>query len=274
MRTVIPMLCRWNRRKPATEPHSKEFPAFWGKSPFRRAVYCSEAMEASSSGRKPDGRRARTSRAILDAASRLFFERGLQRTTIDEIAEAAGVSVGSVYVHFGSKEGLYLALVEHAVELSEQYTQQAVHDASPLRRVLNLGDAYVDFALAEPVAFRIASMQMFDPLVSDELGPIAERIAQRISNTIMRIRNDLAEAAEIGEIIPIDPDRAMTFVWGAWSGVLALGLRDAPLTVPAEYVRQTLKAASLVLERGLSAKPADLDLLAVERELSGTEHAA
>ncbi len=82
-------------------------------------------MEASSTGRKPDGRRARTSRAILDAASRLFFERGLQRTTIDEIAEAAGVSVGSVYVHFGSKEGLYLALVEHAVELSEEYTLKA-----------------------------------------------------------------------------------------------------------------------------------------------------
>jgi AcrR family transcriptional regulator len=231
-------------------------------------------MEASSSGRKPDGRRARTSRAILDAAARLFFERGLQRTTIDEIAEAASVSVGSVYVHFGSKEGLYLALVEHAVELSEHYTERAADDPSPLRRVLNLGDAYVDFALAEPVAFRIASMQMFDPSVSEDLGPIADRIAERISATIMRLRNDLQEAVEIGEIIPIDPDRAMTFVWGAWSGVLALGLRDAPLTVPADYIRQTLRAAALVLERGLSAKPVEIDLLAVERQFSGTENAA
>lgn len=226
-------------------------------------------MEASTTGRKPDGRRARTSRAILDAASALFFERGLQRTTIDEIAEAAGVSVGSVYVHFGSKEGLYLALVERAIELSEEYTSRAAHDPSPLQRVLNLGHAYVEFALSEPVAFRIASMQMFDPAVSDDLGPTADRITERISTTITRLRDDLKEAAELGEIIPIDPDRAMTFVWGAWSGVLALGLRDAPLTVPADYLRATLHAASLVLERGLSASPPELDLIAVERQLRG-----
>jgi TetR/AcrR family transcriptional regulator len=219
-------------------------------------------MEASTSGRKPDGRRARTSRAILDAAATLFFERGLQRTTIDEIAEAASVSVGSVYVHFGSKEGLYLALVEHAIERSEHYTDQAADDPSPIRRVMNLGEAYVEFALAEPVAFRIASMQMFDPSVSDDLDPIADRIAVRIQRTIGRLRDDLKTAAQLGEIIPIDPDRAMTFVWGAWSGVLALGLRDAPLKVPADDVRATLKTAALILERGLSPVQPDLDLMA------------
>lgn len=213
-------------------------------------------MEASSANtRKPDGRRARTSKAILDAAAALFFERGLQRTTIDEIAEAAGVSVGSVYVHFGSKEGLYLALAEHAVELSEQYTSKAVDDPSPLRRVLNLGEAYVEFALSEPVAFRIASMQMFDPSASGDMGPIAERIAERIGRTIGRLRADLEEAMKTGEIIPVDPDLAMTYLWGAWSGVLALSLRDAPLKVPQDYVRQTLAVAAMVLERGLSANP-------------------
>lgn len=212
-------------------------------------------MESSASTRKPDGRRARTSKAILDAAAKLFFERGLQRTTIDEIAEAANVSVGSVYVHFGSKEGLYLALVEHAIGLSEQYTQAAPHDPSPLRRVLNLGEAYVEFALSEPVAFRIASMQMFDPSVSEDLGPIAERITERIAGTIGKLQADLEESMRIGEIIPLSPEMAMTYLWGSWSGVLALTLRDAPLQVPKDYIRATLKVASLVLERGLSTNP-------------------
>jgi len=216
-------------------------------------------MDSTATGRKPDGRRARTSRAILDAASTLFFERGLQRTTIDEIAEAAGVSVGSVYVHFGSKEGLYLALVEHAVELSQSYTTNAPDSDSPLRRVMNLGEAYVEFALNEPVAFRIASMQMFDPSVSDELGPIADRIADRIQTTISRLRSDLLEAMECGEISRMmSPDMAMTFVWGAWSGVLALSLRDAPLKVDADAVRATLQSAALILERGLSPNPQPL----------------
>lgn len=232
------------------------------------------AMESTASGRKPDGRRARTSRAILDAAAKLFFERGLQRTTIDEIADAASVSVGSVYVHFGSKEGLYLALVEHAVELSEQYTSKTADDPSPLRRVLNLGEAYVEFALSEPVAFRIASMQMFEPSVSEDLGPIAGRIAERITGTITRLRGDLLEAIEQGEIAPIDPDMAMTYLWGSWSGVLALSLRDAPLTVPKDYVRETLQRASLVLVRGLTPNPAPLVLPRSAPEAPGASEPA
>ncbi|MBO9533984.1 MAG: TetR/AcrR family transcriptional regulator [Solirubrobacteraceae bacterium] len=218
-------------------------------------------MEPSpSTGRKPDGRRARTSRAILDAAATLFFEQGLQRTTIDDIAEAAGVSVGSVYVHFGSKEGLYLALVEHAVALSEEYTAKAPDDPSPLRRVLNLGAAYVEFALSEPIAFRIGSMQMFDPAVSDDLGPIAERIAERIRGTIGRLRADLVEAMDKGEILRTDPDMAMTFLWGSWSGVLALTVREGSLHVNADWVRATLQAGAMVLERGLSVDPPPFQL--------------
>ena len=213
-------------------------------------------MESSqASTRKPDGRRARTSRAILDAASKLFFDQGLQRTTIDEIAEAAGVSVGSVYVHFGSKEGLYLALVEHAVALSEEYTAKTPDDPSALQRVLNLGEAYVEFALSEPVAFRIASMQMFDPSVSDDLGPIAERIAERIQGTIGRLRADLVEAMASGEILRTDPDMAMTFLWGTWSGVLALTVREGPLRVDPDWVRATLQTGAMVLRRGLSTDP-------------------
>jgi TetR/AcrR family transcriptional regulator len=218
-------------------------------------------MESSPpTGRKPDGRRARTSRAILDAASVMFSERGLQRTTIDDIAEAAGVSVGSVYVHFGSKEGLYLALVEHAIDLTNEYTAKAAHDPSPIRRVLNLGEAYVEFALSEPVAFRIASMQMFDPSASDEVGPIADRIAERIQQTIGKLQADLAEAMDCGEIIRLPPETATRFVWGAWSGTLALSLRDAPLRVAPDDVRATLYAAAAILQRGLSIEPAPLAL--------------
>ena len=54
----------------------------------------------------------------MDAAERLFAAKGLVRTTVDEIAAAADVSVGTVYFHFESKDGLYLALVERAADFS------------------------------------------------------------------------------------------------------------------------------------------------------------
>src|SRR5689334_23333134 len=74
------------------------------------------AVDGSRGSRK----KARTYAAILDAAEALFRERGLQATTIDDVAEQADVSVGSVYVHFKNKSGLYLALVERALDLNEQ----------------------------------------------------------------------------------------------------------------------------------------------------------
>ncbi len=44
--------------------------------------------------------------SVLDAALACFSERGLEGTTVSDIQSAAGCSVGSIYHHFGSKEGI------------------------------------------------------------------------------------------------------------------------------------------------------------------------
>lgn len=66
------------------------------------------------------GRRAETtreSRAILLAtAAELFIEKGYQQTTFADVAERSGISRGSIPWHFGSKEGLLVAVLEEASE--------------------------------------------------------------------------------------------------------------------------------------------------------------
>lgn len=57
-------------------------------------------------------RRDRTRSAILDAAEAAFIRRGYRGARMEDLAEEADVSVGSIYGHFGNKDGLYLALVE------------------------------------------------------------------------------------------------------------------------------------------------------------------
>ena len=47
---------------------------------------------------------------ILDAARDLFFDRGFEGTTIDEIAQRTEISKGAVYLHFPSKEEIYFTL--------------------------------------------------------------------------------------------------------------------------------------------------------------------
>src|SRR3546814_9006259 len=60
----------------------------------------------------PDDRRA----AILEAAGQVFFEQGYAATSIDAIIERAGGSKRNIYSEFGSKEGLFTALVSESAD--------------------------------------------------------------------------------------------------------------------------------------------------------------
>src|SRR4029077_151636 len=86
-----------------------------------------------SSLRKEQARQTRT--RMLDAAQRLFAERGYAATTIETIASNAGVAVDTVYANFGSKRGLLSALVDvrvggddQPVELLDRAGPQAVRN--------------------------------------------------------------------------------------------------------------------------------------------------
>lgn len=201
--------------------------------------------------RKPDGRRERTAKAIADAASALFFEQGVARTTIDEIAETAGVSVGSVYVHFGSKDALYLALVEEASTINAQYVAEAEPSDSPIQRVFNAGDAYVRFALEHPIQFRLISMQVNQPSSSPELEAARQRITERVEGRLIAIGGDLAQAMHTGEVDPIPVETAVKFLWATWTAVIGLTLRTDRLRVTPTEMQGTLVTARNVLARGL-----------------------
>src|SRR5213082_1462422 len=55
-----------------------------------------------------------TRHRILDAAERIFERRGVSRTSLQDIAEAAGVTRGAIYWHFDGKEALFTAMMERA----------------------------------------------------------------------------------------------------------------------------------------------------------------
>jgi len=57
-----------------------------------------------------------SNRKIRSAASRLFAERGFAAVSIDDIAEAADLSKGMVYRHYGSKDALFASLIEEATD--------------------------------------------------------------------------------------------------------------------------------------------------------------
>jgi TetR/AcrR family transcriptional repressor of mexJK operon len=69
----------------------------------------------STSGRAGRPKSAEKRQAILDAATPLFLEKGLQGASMDAVAAAAGVSKQTVYSHFQNKEALFSACIKAKV---------------------------------------------------------------------------------------------------------------------------------------------------------------
>lgn len=70
-----------------------------------------------------------TRQALLTAAREVFTDRGYDAAGIAEIVERSGISVGSLYHHYGGKAGLYLALWEDYTTEQERRATQAVKEA-------------------------------------------------------------------------------------------------------------------------------------------------
>lgn len=205
-----------------------------------------------SSTTRTERRKARTAGAILDAAERLFLGRGYTATTMEDLSEAADVAVGSIYAHFGGKEGVYAALVARALELDRHYSEEgfAAGD-SPLMRLIGLGEGYLRFAREHPGYFRLFRFPPPDrPGVEEAPGPAA-RIAERIRAEVARMAGLLEEAAGEGVIRPVEPEPMARFMWAAWDGVIAAHLGPANMDISDAEFERMLNQARESLVRGL-----------------------
>lgn len=100
-------------------------------------------------------------RALLDAAARLFAERGFERVSLEELGAAAGISGPAVYRHFPAKQAVLASLL---IDVSEGLLSggQAVVDATdkPADALRDLVTFHVDFALARPDVIRVQDREL------------------------------------------------------------------------------------------------------------------
>ncbi|MEE2802813.1 MAG: TetR/AcrR family transcriptional regulator [Pseudomonadota bacterium] len=90
------------------------------------------------------------SHQLRDAAAHLFARRGYDQTTVREIAAACEMTAGAVYVHFGSKRSLLIAVYSEAVTRVTQRLTDAVADIDcPWQRLEGAVRAHLE-AVLEP----------------------------------------------------------------------------------------------------------------------------
>ncbi len=198
-------------------------------------------------------RKARTAEAIVDAAERLFQERGYHRTGIQELADEADVAVGSIYAHFESKAGVYLALVDRAIAVDRDYLDPAFSShASPREQMTAATAAFVRFYRERPALFRLFAWQggPEDPS-PNEAPAAAARLGERIDESIGRLSETLARAVENGELRPVDPRLTAKVLWATLSGLVALNARRDRGGVGRRELDELMEQARDVIASGL-----------------------
>lgn len=206
---------------------------------------------------RTERRKARTAAAILDAAEHLFLGRGFGVTTMEDISEQADVAIGSIYAHFGSKDGVYGGLIDRALELDARYCDEGFESgATPVERLVGLSEGYLRFAREHPGHFRLFRFPPPDRPSEEAAPQPAERVAHRIREETARMAGCVSAAIEEGIARPVDPESTATFLWAAWDGVIACHLGPANMNLSDAEFEAVLDRAREVLTLGLLAPTA------------------
>ena len=218
-------------------------------------------------------RRARTLNAILDAAERHFLERGYEEAKVDAIAADADVAVGSIYNYFGSKDGLYAAALDRAVELFELYMAgEPELELSAFEQVLDTAGRLARFAREHPGQMRLLCLPHSAPAHAELAGALS-RAADALAVHERRTAALLEAASRQGAAPSVDARDTAAFLWAAWKGALTLGPRAERAAPGRDRELQSLLEAGLrVVVGGLASDAARRRDATVRAILEGVPH--
>jgi AcrR family transcriptional regulator len=142
----------------------------------------------------------RTRQGILDVAASLATEEGLEPLSIGKLAEATEMSKSGLYAHFGSKEELQLATVDHAASLFVREVIAPARDAPRgLARVWALCENMIDYAERQVFpggCFFAAASSEFN----NRPGPVRDRIETMVRTWLSYLEHAVEQAQETGEL--------------------------------------------------------------------------
>lgn len=174
-------------------------------------------------------RRAREKRerrdAILDAAERVFGEKGAAVATMDEVADAAAVSKGTLYLYFKSKDDLFVALTHRPLEtvlarFEELVAQGGLDGISLLRALVT---THAEVLEAHAPLFRLAMSRMcggFEPdATASGFGVYAARVRTLQRTYLAAIERGRADGSLRADV---DPKQAAAALWAGMFGATFL----------------------------------------------------
>ncbi len=142
---------------------------------------------------------------ILEAALAVFTENGIDHARMEDIAHEAGLSKGTLYLYFESKEALLFAMLEYLFDEYFQTAQEVMpeDEGSVAQRLYGLADAFVsysqEFSDIWPLSYEIYAWALREKAVRERVREYFD-VSQEMVSAMIR------EGIERGEFRPVDPE--------------------------------------------------------------------
>jgi AcrR family transcriptional regulator len=199
--------------------------------------------------REKDQRRS----AILNAARKLFFEKGFRYVTVENIARKAELSKGSIYLYFSSKGEIYTQILLNDIDKFNKKSSLIFQNGkSAAELVMDFAFIYVDFFLNDRELFRIMMTFMLHTEDMNLAETVNQHIIEVTNNTVKIIETILQQGIEKGEF-PSDINLRLSrnAMWGLLNGIISLHLFTGKEAHKEERIRSAVKASLDIFINGL-----------------------
>lgn len=154
-----------------------------------------------TSAKAETGRKALLRQSVLDAAAKLFAERGFAGTSFQDIADALNVGRTALYYYFKSKEEILASLVEEVTVVSDRQSAMlsARTDDDPVEVLRSMVSGHVELLLSHALHFRVVDR------TEVELPPDLRAVHERSKRAVLdHFTTQIARGIQQGVFRPVD----------------------------------------------------------------------
>jgi AcrR family transcriptional regulator len=199
-------------------------------------------------GKEKDSRK----KLILKSARTLFFKKGFNNVTVDEIAKSSELGKGSIYIYFNSKEEIYAQILLNDIEDFNQQVYVLLNKKKIAADLLvEFSNIYVDFFFNDGELFRILMTYMLQPAKMNLTEKLNSQILTANARSIDVIGKILKLGVSSKEFSAnINLKQNQNAIWGLLNGIISLYIFSGSPIKRRERINSTIKLALEVFIKG------------------------
>ena len=161
---------------------------------------------------------------IIDAAEEVFFSKGFEKSTMDDVAEQAELSKGTLYLYFKSKDELFLEIIYRGNNiLHNLFAKAAEIEGDGLCKVRAIGEAFIEFSRKYPNYYGAFLHDHTQEICLENMDSAEGKVLSLKERNMSILIEVLKAGIADGSLNPeLDPVKTALTLWAETEGLLLI----------------------------------------------------